>query len=254
MTNQDQPFAVTQNESAPPPAQLWIGTHDALLGEAQQYLQQFFCSNGGCGTCTTCMQIRQQQHHGSIWINPEKGYTLESLAIIFETLSFSLNADQHIFFILQKADYLTTACANSLLKSLEEPTHGYHFILLAQRQDALLPTIKSRCIIKTFATHSIDPAYEQLYALLTSNTTHDPAVFLKAIDTSKINERESSELLDALFCYWIRVYAQSANKEDVNLGVTALAKLDVLKKALLEPPMPGSSKLFWKNVFLQMAA
>lgn len=235
-----------------PPAQLWIGSHDALANEAHQYLQQFFCAHGGCGTCVICLQIRQQQHHGSIWINPEKGYTLEALTIIFETLAFSLQQDQHIFFVLQKADYLTTACANSLLKSLEEPTRGYHFLLLAQRLDGLLPTIQSRCIIKTFATQSVDPAYEQLFSLLTAPTVHDPAVFLKAIDQSKINERESSELLDSLFVHWQKSYAASINKSDKAAQRTALAKLEVLKAALLEPPMPGSSKLFWKNIFLQM--
>ncbi len=235
-----------------PPAQLWIGSHDVLVGEAHQYLQQFFCPHNGCGTCATCLQIRQQQHHGSIWINPEKGYTLDTLTVIFETLAFSLQPDQQIFFVLQKADYLTTACANSLLKSLEEPTRGYHFLLLAQRLDALLPTIQSRCIIKTFATQSIDPAYEQLFSLLTAPPMHDPGVFLKAIDQSKINERESAELLDSLFIYWQKTYATSINKGDKAAQRTALAKLDVLKTALLEPPMPGSSKLFWKNIFLHM--
>jgi len=236
-----------------PPAQLWIGSHDALVGEAEQYLQTQFCPHGGCGTCTTCMQIRQQQHHGVIWIAPEKGYTLEDLEVIFETLSFSLNQDQHVFFVLQKADYLTTACANSLLKSLEEPTTGYHFILLASRLDALLPTIKSRCIIKTFSSQSVDPQHEQLYALLSSHNSPDPAVFLKAIDSSKINERESTELLDALLSYWIKIYSQSIAKGDARAERTALARLNVLKAALSEPPMPGSSKLFWKNVFMQIA-
>ncbi len=235
-----------------PPAQLWIGTHDSLIAHTQQYLQQFFCAQGGCGTCTTCLQIRQQQHHGSIWINPEKGYTVESLEVIFETLAFALQPDQHIFFILQKADYLTTTCANSLLKSLEEPTTGYHFILLASRLDALLPTIKSRCIIKTFATQSVDAQHEQLFTLFTTSMAPDAATFLKAIDASKINERESTELLDAILNYWISLYSQAINKGDKEKQKKASARLEMLKAALAEPPMPGSSKLFWKNMFIQI--
>lgn len=243
---------MSKNELIIPPAELWIGSHDALIDEAHQYLQKFFCAHGGCGTCTTCLQIRQQQHHGSIWIAPEKGYTLESLTVIFETMAFALQPDQHIFFVIQKADYLTTACANSLLKSLEEPKAGYHFLLLAHRADALLPTIKSRCIIKTFTSHSVDPAYEQLFALLSSSTHRDPTVFLKAIDASKINERESSELLDSLLSYWIKIYSGAVNKGDKEGKKKALAHIEVLKAALSEPPMPGSSKLFWKNLFIQM--
>ena len=35
--------------------------------------------------------------------------------------------------------------ANALLKSLEEPGEGVHFILVSARADELLPTIRSRC-------------------------------------------------------------------------------------------------------------
>ena len=35
--------------------------------------------------------------------------------------------------------------ANALLKTLEEPRRGVHFVLLAERPDRLLPTIRSRC-------------------------------------------------------------------------------------------------------------
>lgn len=35
--------------------------------------------------------------------------------------------------------------ANALLKTLEEPRRGVHFILLSERPDRLLPTIRSRC-------------------------------------------------------------------------------------------------------------
>lgn len=35
--------------------------------------------------------------------------------------------------------------ANALLKTLEEPKAGVHFILLSERPDRLLPTIRSRC-------------------------------------------------------------------------------------------------------------
>ena len=47
------------------------------------------------------------------------------------------------------ADFLTEACSNSLLKSVEEPPTGYHFIFLAERLSQILPTIQSRCMIKS---------------------------------------------------------------------------------------------------------
>ncbi len=53
------------------------------------------------------------------------------------------------FLIFPQADVSFPAeipgSANALLKTLEEPRKGVHFILLAERPDRLLPTIRSRC-------------------------------------------------------------------------------------------------------------
>jgi DNA polymerase-3 subunit delta' len=47
--------------------------------------------------------------------------------------------------ILEQAEYLNTAAANSLLKTLEEPPEGVRFLITAARAGKLLPTILSRC-------------------------------------------------------------------------------------------------------------
>lgn len=53
------------------------------------------------------------------------------------------------FFIFPQADVsfpeIQPESANALLKTLEEPKRGVHFILVAERADRLLPTIRSRC-------------------------------------------------------------------------------------------------------------
>lgn len=53
------------------------------------------------------------------------------------------------FFIFPQADVsfpeFQPEAANALLKTLEEPRANVHFILTAERPDALLPTIRSRC-------------------------------------------------------------------------------------------------------------
>jgi len=47
--------------------------------------------------------------------------------------------------IISKAEKMTDESQNALLKSLEEPTEGIIYILLAESVETLLPTIKSRC-------------------------------------------------------------------------------------------------------------
>ncbi len=58
--------------------------------------------------------------------------------------------------IIDPADDLETSAANALLKSLEEPPAGSYFLLIAHRLGRLLPTIRSRCRILSFAPLSRD--------------------------------------------------------------------------------------------------
>lgn len=48
--------------------------------------------------------------------------------------------------IVTRADLLGVEASNALLKSLEEPGGHFHWILTTTRAEALLPTIRSRCV------------------------------------------------------------------------------------------------------------
>ena len=52
--------------------------------------------------------------------------------------------------IIDPADDLEKSAANALLKSLEEPPQGTHFLLVTHRPGRLLPTIRSRCRLLRF--------------------------------------------------------------------------------------------------------
>lgn len=245
----DNQKSMTLNPIAP--AQLWLGFPNNLEQEVIQYAQKLFCPSKGCGYCTVCNQISAKQHHALLWISPEKQYTLDEIAPIASTIVFTLDTNAHYFFILQKADFLTPTCANSLLKSLEEPPTGYHFILLAERTESILPTIKSRCVITTF--HSQPPiTSSDLYDYFISTSPATPSSFLTILDQAKISERESIELLDALLIFWIDALKNALLEQNAKKHREAEKVIAVLKQAIAYPPMPGSSKLLWKNLFLQI--
>jgi len=225
------------------PAQLWIGSAEFLRKEAIRFLQKQYCSKQGCGTCHTCQKINIQQHHCILWLAPDKQYTLNLLEPIFKTITFSNEQNALFFFILDKADVLTAACANSLLKSVEEPPPGYHFIFLAQRSQAILPTIKSRCIIKTFQEQQVSIKYEPF--LHHFKTITEPFSFLQTLDSTQPNERESLELIDTLLNYWNQQYLKLSTKKTEQIIMT-------LQEAIQKPPMPGGSKIFWKNLYLRV--
>lgn len=232
-----------------PQAQLLLGSHDQLTDVVIAFLQQHICAQGGCLVCTICQQIRKQQHPDVMWIYPAKAYTLETLAIIQERSAYS--TDRPCFFILQKADFLTAQCSNSLLKTIEEPPQGYYFILCAERKEYILPTILSRCITRSFVHEATHATHKTLYAYFVADKAQDPLQFLKEIQQSTISEPESLDLIDQLLAYWINKYNACA---DAHTKMLLTKKIQLFQQALLKTPMPGSSKLFWKNLFLQYHA
>ncbi len=61
-------------------------------------------------------------------------------------------------FLLYKPEELSTAAANTLLKTLEEPGRGTYFVLLSEQPGALLDTIRSRCFALRFPNVVADSA------------------------------------------------------------------------------------------------
>jgi len=232
------------------PAYLWIGSHGDLIKKAITFLQNILCK-ARCGSCTICTKIAKQQHHSVKWFIPEKQYTLDQLEVIFSIISFTLDVEQKCFFILQHADFLTPVCANALLKPLEEPPEGYHFILLAQRQERILPTIRSRCIVQQYTQTDVNE-HDQLLRHFKTTTASSPQQLLIDIEKTKPNERTSIEMLDTLLTFWNTAFKKACiayNEKQKNICIHVI---DVLRTAYKQPPMPGSAKLFWKDLFLRI--
>jgi len=245
-----------------PTAQLLIGEHASLVKHTINALQEIFCQNNAnpnssvknnaCKICNACRQICEQQHIGSIWIKPEKTYTREQIQIIFDTIAFKLEENQKLFFVIQNADLLNDACSNSLLKSIEEPPTGYHFILLAERKDQILQTIQSRCVIKSFYKNGELTTKSDIFNIFTSYTTCAPEVYLKTFEAAEITEKDTLEILDKLLGFWLKESKNALLASDQNKYKFANNKINKLKSAIEFPPMPGSNKIFWNNLYLQL--
>ncbi|HEU4621660.1 MAG TPA: hypothetical protein VFS42_05510, partial [Burkholderiaceae bacterium] len=76
--------------------------------------------------------------------------------------------------LLYPAEALRAESANALLKTLEEPTPGVVFVLVAAAPDALLPTIASRCRRVTLGAPSADEAMAWLRQTLGEAADHLP--------------------------------------------------------------------------------
>lgn len=65
----------------------------------------------------------------------------------------------HRWIVVEEAHRLNEASGNILLKTLEEPPAGTHFILVTHRPEALLQTIRSRCERIPFSLLTQDEAW-----------------------------------------------------------------------------------------------
>jgi DNA polymerase-3 subunit delta' len=65
-------------------------------------------------------------------------------ALVLARAAFPPTEGKAKVFIVRRAEELSLAAANALLKTLEEPGARTHFVLLSALGDALLPTIRSR--------------------------------------------------------------------------------------------------------------
>ncbi|MBT4856388.1 hypothetical protein HOM50_00920 [bacterium] len=234
------------NKSILASAQLWTGNTDTVTEKIHSALQTLFCPNNSCGSCTSCRNIQYHEHYATMWLEPEKStYTVEQLDMVFEKISLQLDDNEHFFFIIQRADALGQTCSNKLLKPIEEPPPGYHFILATEHKHRLLTTIKSRCLEFSFSSTNEHPSYSALLNLLTSPRQISPVEFLQELDKAKLNEYESGDLLEQFYSFLSKQYLHNATQETQK-------KLAVVEQAMLKTPMPGSSSLFWKNLLLSL--
>jgi DNA polymerase III gamma/tau subunit len=117
------------------------------------------------------------------------------------------SASKYLVAIVAGADTLTDQAAAAFLKTLEEPAPGVVFILLAEREDKMLPTILSRCqkIIFSDKGEEWQPNedHQPLYEMLKGIKRKRTAELLKlSADLQKEKEKIEALLYD--LAYFVR--------------------------------------------------
>jgi DNA polymerase-3 subunit delta' len=130
------------------------------------------CKGGdplGCGRCDACVRAltpsREPPHtpsHPDVMLVERGLYATETLGrtrgevaeisvdqvrkIVLAHAGFPPHEGRAKVFLIRRAEELSTGAANALLKTLEEPRAGTHFVLLTSRGNRLLDTIRSRTL------------------------------------------------------------------------------------------------------------
>ena len=129
-----------------------------------------------CGQCRHCRLLSSGNHPDLQLIGPEEGSKSGEIKVdlIRELVSgtaLTAHSGGHKVVIIQPAERMNLAAANSLLKTLEEPTPGTVLMLLSDHPARLLPTIRSRCQRFVFP----HPPEAEALAWLKSRVTTDKA-------------------------------------------------------------------------------
>ncbi len=234
-------------------AHLWLGSTQTLEDQIIQSLQKIVCPAQGCRKCITCKQIEQQEHAWIHWLKPEGSYAIDQIDEILQLVRFKLAPQEHRFIIFSHAEELTSNCNNRLLKAIEEPHPGYIFIFLASRTENILPTLQSRCFLQEFSQTQNNYSYQEILQPFLQNKFEKPQEFMKNIDSFEIKERETKEIIDflitAFYTQLKSVDMHATNHQSRMIQITE--KIVLLKQALLQLPVQGSAKMFWKNLYLK---
>ncbi|MBI4294954.1 MAG: DNA polymerase III subunit [Chloroflexi bacterium] len=111
-----------------------------------------------CGGCQPCTRIGGGLHtdiqiidvattSGTVAARHKTEIGIDQIKELQRSASLPPFEGRFKVFIIDGAEYLSTEASNCLLKTLEEPPPRVVLVLLAAREDALLPTVLSRCFL-----------------------------------------------------------------------------------------------------------
>ncbi len=145
----------------------------------------------------------------------------EALDIV-KTLSLKSYEGGYKVMIIWMAERMNTACANKLLKLIEEPPNKTVFILIAEDEEQIISTIRSRCQTLQFPPLSQDTIHDALikqYNIDTDTATkiayQSNGNFNKAC--SLISQRDEESQFEEWFIFWIRsAFKAKGNKASIH--------------------------------------
>jgi len=120
----------------------------------------------GCGECSTCLRTLRRRHPDVHHIVPEGPLIPVDVireSVIPEAARSPFEGRRKVF-IIEEADRMNDPAQNALLKTLEEPQPDTVFILISDKEEDLLETIRSRCRVVRLEAVSEERIVQMLQA------------------------------------------------------------------------------------------
>ena len=184
---------------------------DRLKQAASELCAALLCPepNAPCGKCRDCRKVYAGVHPDVITVErqtDEKGRL--SQAILVDQIR-AITADAYVapneairkVYVIRQAERMNTNAQNALLKALEEPPGHACFVLCTAAADALLPTIRSRCVRvdetdRSSELHQLSPLAREYIELSARGTPAEMTRF--CLLRAKLSKEETAALLEEI--------------------------------------------------------
>ena len=134
---------------------LFVGGKESRLQMGRALAQAILCEDpqdgDACGVCLSCRKFAHGNHEDYLYMDLETApgsaktqIGVDAVEALQEQLKLKPFGKRHAV-LIEEAHLLNAAAQNKLLKTLEEPAGDSVLILLAEKKEALLPTVVSRC-------------------------------------------------------------------------------------------------------------
>lgn len=175
-------------------------------------------------------QLLDQQPYGNLfdWYkllgvdNKQGQIGVDEAFEIVKALTLKSYEGGHKVMLIWMAEKMNTACANKLLKLIEEPPEKTIFILIAEDEQQIINTIKSRCQL----LHFPPLAEEAITEALVKNYHIEQSVATKIAHQSNGNYNKACDLIyhdsediqfEKWFVFWIRsAFKAKGNKAAIH--------------------------------------
>jgi DNA polymerase III subunit delta' len=147
-----------------------------------------------CGTCGACRAIQKGNHADVRLLEPlsnKKDISIQQVRELEKALSLRSFSGRQKVAIIDPATLMNWPAQNALLKTLEEPPQGCVLILIASNAGGLLPTVRSRAFVLSFA-----PLPRQLvvgFLISKNGKTKEQAQFIAALTMGSLGAASKIE-------------------------------------------------------------
>lgn len=149
--------------------------HVGKMTLALNLAQAVNCLQGSstpCGSCAQCSRIAKHLHADVRVVSvPESDgksrgrrtvIGIDDIKGVLRSVNLNPFEGSTSVIILDGGEFMSPAAANALLKTLEEPPTHVMFLLLAADEEAVLPTVRSRCQVFALLPLSKEAMIERL--------------------------------------------------------------------------------------------